>query len=113
MTDTEGTNSLAPSRQMAIRETGGKSNPKAQRLRLLRMAVFGENSAQFARRCRISAQRMGNFENGYPISIDAANRIRAAVPGITLDWLFHGDERALPVEMLNKLRSAQANKGEG
>jgi hypothetical protein len=40
------------------------------------------------------------------LSVDVANRIRAAVPGITLDWLFHGDERALPVEMLDKLRSA-------
>jgi hypothetical protein len=83
-----------------------KRNPVAQRLRLLRRAIFDENCSQFSVRIDISKQRMNNFENGYPLSIDMANRIRAAVPGITLDWLFHGDERALPVEMLDKLRSA-------
>jgi transcriptional regulator with XRE-family HTH domain len=91
---------------MAIRQSGGKRNPVAQRLRLLRAAVFGENSSAFARRLNISVARMSNFENGYPLSIEVANRIRAAVPGVTLDWLFHGDERALPVDMLNRLRSA-------
>ncbi len=78
---------------------------------MLRESIFGENSAQFAKRCNISSQRMSNFENGYPISMDAANLIRHAVPGLTIDWLIHGDERALPVEMLNKLRSAHATKG--
>jgi hypothetical protein len=49
---------------------------------------------------------MSNIENGYSLGIDAAKLIRAAVPGVTLDWLIHGDERALPVEMLTKLRAA-------
>ena len=97
------------SRLMAIRMRGGRNHPVAQRLRLLRTALFAENSATFARRLKISYQRMGNFENGYPLSIEVANRIRAAAPGITLDWLYHGDERALPLDILTKLREGSAN----
>jgi hypothetical protein len=105
MTDTKGKKNSPSSSGMAIRQTGGRRNPVAQRLRLLRAAIFHENSTAFAVRVGISVQRMNNFENGFPLSIEAANRIRAAVPGTTLDWLYHGDERALPVEILNKLRS--------
>jgi transcriptional regulator with XRE-family HTH domain len=105
MTDTGETQPLPNSREMAIRQAGGKRNPVAQRLRLLRAAIFHENSTKFAARVGISIQRMNNFENGYPVPVEVANRIRAAAPGVTLDWLYHGDERALPVEMLNKLRS--------
>ena len=90
---------------MAIRQKVGKRKPVAQRLRLLRSAIFHEGCTQFAVRIGISLQRMNNFENGYPLSLEVANRIRAAVPGVTLDWLYHGDERALPVDMLDMLRS--------
>jgi hypothetical protein len=27
------------------------------------------------------------------LSLEVANRIRAAIPGLTLDWLYHGDDR--------------------
>jgi hypothetical protein len=33
-----------------------------------------------------------------------------AVPGMTLDWLYHGDERAMPTDMITSLR-AEAEKG--
>jgi transcriptional regulator with XRE-family HTH domain len=77
----------------------------AGRLRKLRAAIFAENSTQFAKRIGVSIQRLNNFKNGFPLSIDVAKRIRAAVPGLTFDWLYHGDERALPVGMLDKLRA--------
>jgi Helix-turn-helix len=77
----------------------------ALRLRLLRAAIFAENCTQFAKRIGISVQRLNNFENGYPLSLEVASRIRAAAPGMSLDWLYHGDERALPVGMLDKLRA--------
>jgi transcriptional regulator with XRE-family HTH domain len=54
----------------------------AGRLRKLRAAIFAENSTQFAKRIGVSIQRLNNFENGFPLSIDVANRIRAAVPGL-------------------------------
>ncbi len=97
--------SFLSSRQMAIKAKGGKWNPVAVRLRVVRMAVFRENSRQFAKRLGLaSAQRLGNLENGFPLSIDIANKIRFAVPGMTLDWLYHGDERGMPIELVNKLR---------
>jgi hypothetical protein len=49
------------------------------------------------------------MENGSPLSISLANKIRAAVPGMSLDWLYHGDERALPMDMVIKLRTAGGN----
>ncbi len=114
MTDTEGTLDLPSSKAMAIKQKGGKWHPRAVRLRVLRTAMFGENSSSFARRLGIAVNRMNNFENGYPIPVEVANRIRAAVPGLTLDWIYHGDERALPFDMLTKLRSqAKADGASG
>jgi hypothetical protein len=83
-------------------------NPTAVRLRLLRAAIYGENSVEFARRLNISVSRLLNMENGLPLSISVANKIRAAVPGVSLDWLYHGDERALPMAMVDKLKAASA-----
>ncbi len=93
------------SRGMAIRQRGGKHHPGAQRLRLLRSALYNEDCTQFAARLGISVQRMNNFENGYPLSLEVASRICAVVPGMSLDWLYRGDERALPAVMLDKLRA--------
>lgn len=93
---------------MATRESGGKHSPTAVRLRLLRTAIFAENTTAFARRVTISVQRLNNMENGFPLSLDVAKRIRASVPGITTDWLYFGDERALPVQMVTKLRATAA-----
>lgn len=94
------------SRDMATRESGGKNSPTAVRLRLLRTAIFAENTTAFAARVGISTQRLNNMENGFPLSLDVAKKIRATVPGVTTDWLFFADERALPVEMLTRLRTA-------
>jgi DNA-binding XRE family transcriptional regulator len=77
----------------------GKWNPVAIRLRVLRRALFDENVSQFARRLGISTTRLLNIEKGYPLSIDVAIKIRAAVPGMTPDWPYHGDERSLPMEI--------------
>jgi len=110
MTDTERRIDGQPmSRDMAIRQKGGKHSPTAQRLRLLRSALFNEDCTQFAARINISVQRMNNFENGYPLSLEVASRIRAAVPGMSVDWLYWGDERALPAVMLDKLRAGKAS----
>jgi hypothetical protein len=75
-------------------ESVGKWNPVAIRLRVLRRALFDESATQFAKRLGITATRLRNFEKGYPLSIDVAIKIRAAVPGMTPDWLYHGEERS-------------------
>jgi hypothetical protein len=108
MTDMPTKDYAANSRRMAIKAKGGKWAPHALRLRVLRMALFNEKSADFARRLNVSAQRFSNMENGYPLSIDVANKIRMAAPGVTLDWLYHGEERAVPHDMLMRLRDEAA-----
>lgn len=95
-------------RRMAIKEKGGKWAPHAVRLRVLRCALFNDNSSAFARRLGVIGQRINNMENGFPLSIDVANKIRMIAPGITLDWLYHGEERAVPHDMLMRLREEAA-----
>jgi hypothetical protein len=110
MTDLPDEGSVTDSRRMAIREKGGKWAPHSVRLRVLRCALFDEKSTNFAKRLKVSPQRLGNMENGFPLSIDVANKIRLAAPGITLDWLYHGEERAVPMEMLTRLRKEALKK---
>lgn len=105
MMDTPIKNIPPISRRMAVKAKGGRWNPIAVRLRILRAAVFRENASQFARRLQVDVARLANVEIGYPLSIDLANKIRFAVPGITLDWLYHGDERGMPMELVSQLRS--------
>jgi plasmid maintenance system antidote protein VapI len=92
-------------------ESVGKWNPVAIRLRVLRRALFDDSATQFAKRLGITATRLRNLEKGYPLSIDVAIKIRAAVPGMTPDWLYHGEERSLPMEMVMRLRD-EATKPE-
>ena len=108
MTDIPTKESAANSRRMAIKQKGGKWAPLAVRLRVLRCALFDENSSQFAKRLKISVQRINNMENGFPLSIDVANKIRFIAPGMTLDWLYHGVELAVPMDMLMRLREEAA-----
>jgi hypothetical protein len=108
MIDSKNNLERGSSRPMAIRESGGKHSPTAVRLRLLRSAIYGENATAFAARIGISVQRLANMENGFPLSLDVAKKIRASVPGLTTDWLFFADERALPVDMVTKLRATAA-----
>ena len=108
MTDMPTKDYAANSRRMAVKAKGGKWAPHAVRLRVLRMALFNEKSSDFARRLKVSAQRLSNMENGFPLSIDVANKIRLAAPGITLDWLYHGEERAVPMDMIMRLRAEAA-----
>jgi hypothetical protein len=93
---------------MAVKAKGGKWATHSVRLRVLRCAIFNESSSAFARRLKVSAQRLGNMENGFPLSIDVANKIRLTVPGITLDWLYHGVELAVPLELITRLRAEAA-----
>jgi hypothetical protein len=87
-----------------VKSKGEKWAPHAIRLRVLRKALFNETSSEFARRLKVSPQRLGNMENGHPLSIDVANKIRFEAPGMTLDWLYHADERLIPDAMLRRLR---------
>lgn len=111
MTDLSDESAMPKSHHMAVREKGGKWAPHAVRLRVLRCAIFNEATGKFADRVGASPQRYGNMENGFPLSLPVANKIRLLVPGVTLDWLYHGEERGVPIEVLMQLRE-EAQKPE-
>jgi hypothetical protein len=88
---------------MTKRSTAGSSDPVAQRLRLLWKNLDFPTSGAFAAYVGLSAQRFSNFENGLPLSRDAAFKIVQRVPGVTLDWLYFGKADGLPLAMARRL----------
>lgn len=87
-------------------------NEVARRLRLLRSVVKpGMNGAQFAAFLGVHHARYGNAENGYPLSLGLAQTIKQRIPGISLDWLYHGDVRAVHLELAQRLSDAEASAG--
>ena len=87
----------------ASMETGGRRSDVAMRLRHLR-AVLGEHNAKaFAERLGIEYKRWNNFENGSPLSREAAFMLVRAVPGLTLDWLYFGERAGLSYDLAVRL----------
>lgn|SRR5262249_7387191 len=90
---------------MRVRKmSGGRNNPVAKRLRHLRAVFSGDdNGARFAQRVGMSYTRWNNFENGFPLSLEAAHLLVKAVPGLTLDYLFYGHDAGLSVALQRRL----------
>jgi hypothetical protein len=78
----------------------------AHRLRTLRRVVSGENQTDFALRVGVEVKRWNNFERGYPLSKEVAFLLVRKVPGLTLDWLWLGNEGGLPVKLQRELEAA-------
>lgn len=81
-------------------------SPVAQRLRVLRSVITGDNAAAFAVQIGISTQRWHNFENGYPLSKEIAFKLVEFVPGLTLDWLYLGNRAGLSLDLARQLGEA-------
>lgn len=67
----------------------------------------------FATKLEVEKKRLNNAMVGYPLSIDLAVKIKKAVPGMTRDWLYDGDEVGLPVSLRERLRQAETTVREG
>lgn len=90
-------------------ETGGPETAEAKRLRLLRWAYTGDNAAAFAKQfAKIEPTRWNNFERGYPLSKPVAFTLVRNIPGLSLDWLWHGERRGLTVDLLTRLDEMEA-----
>lgn len=101
----------SPCGTMATSEKGGRDAPHAQRLRLLRRVMGYEHSARaWAESVGLSEQRYNNFENGTPLSKDAAFKLVAKVPGLTTDWLWFGRLDGLPYQLALKLAPEASGK---
>ena len=79
----------------------------AHRLKVLRQVVAGENQTAFAVRLGMEMKRWNNFERGYPLSKEIAFLIAQKVPGVTLDWLWLGNEGGLPLKLQRELSEAE------
>ena len=78
----------------------------SERLMLLRQVVSGSNQTAFAIRMGIEVKRWNNFERGLPLSKEIAFLLVKKVPGLTLDWLWLGNEGGLPLKLQRELAEA-------
>jgi hypothetical protein len=78
----------------------------AERLKLLRLVVSGENQTAFAARLGVEVKRWNNFERGSPLSKEVAFLIVKKFPNVTLDWLWLGRSDGMPVRFQRELDEA-------
>ena len=90
------------------RETGGRESPGARRLRLIRMAEGGDKPAVWAQRVGMTVTQLSNYENGIPISKNAAIRMANRIEGLTTDYILRGVEAGLSVDFQRRLREAES-----
>lgn len=78
-------------------------NAVGRRVTRLWRALGHPTSAGFAAYLGVSASRLNNVERGTPLSIDLAKTICRRVPGMSLDWLYHGNPAGLSVQLARTL----------
>lgn len=76
---------------------------QSERLIRLRKAYGYETTTAFAKFLDIAMTTYSGFENGAPLSRQAAFKIVKKIPGMTLDWLYFGKPDGLPFEVLRRL----------
>jgi DNA-binding transcriptional regulator YiaG len=76
---------------------------QASRLRRLRDAYHFASASAFAATLGIPVTTYNSFENGAPLSRQAAFKIVQKIPGITLDWLYFDKPDGLPLDVLRRL----------
>ena len=74
-----------------------------RRVQTVRQFVAGDNQTLFAKQIGVAPNRWNNIERGSPLSKDVAFRLVKAVPGLTLDWLYLGNENGLPTLLQREL----------
>lgn len=97
---------LSPNLGMSKKDPAGKNSAIAQRLRSIMEAERLDTQDAFADLIGVDKKRLNNPLVGYSLSIDLAMKIKNAVPGMTRDWLYDGDEGGLPVSLRDRLRAA-------
>lgn len=77
----------------------------AKRLVALREAL-GINAADLCRMTGLAPNRWSQYEGGERrITLDAAN-VLCDKYGVTLDWIYRGDESGLPIRIIERMRIA-------
>jgi transcriptional regulator with XRE-family HTH domain len=76
----------------------------AARMRKLR-TLYGPTLTEFCATYRFSLPQWSNYEAGFQPSLAAAKQLRAQIHGLTLDWIYYGEESGLSVMMARTLRA--------
>ncbi len=76
---------------------------QGERLVRLRKAYGYETTTAFALFLEIAITTYSGFENGLPLSRQAAFKIVRKIPGITLDWLYFDKPDGLPLDVARRL----------
>jgi transcriptional regulator with XRE-family HTH domain len=88
---------------MTIERPHAKLTAIGQRLEVLRKA-YGLSQTQFAARAQIAQNTYNQYEKGKNLPrLDFAERLCDEY-GVTLDWIYRGDQSGLPVRVLNLLK---------
>jgi hypothetical protein len=98
---------LGPVSGMAKKHPDGKDADLARRLRILLEAEQIPTQVELAKKLGVEKGRLNNPFSGYSLSVDLAMRLRNAIPGMTRDWLYDGDESGLSVSLRERLRAAE------
>jgi hypothetical protein len=102
----------AKSGSMGSQETGGRFTATAIRMRAARRASAFPDRKRFAEFLGITASRLSNIENGYPLSRDIQDRVINMLPWISRSWLVDGDEASLTGTALQRLAPLVAEESD-
>lgn len=93
---------------VATKDVSISSRPAiAERLRLLRLASGSSSQAAFCASVGIGTTTWNNYERDLNrISLEEATKVVQRF-GVTLDWIYYGDEKGLPLALATALRDLQ------
>lgn len=77
-----------------------------RRIKLVRK-IFNLNQMQFAQFLGIPYKRWNHYECGYLLTRETAFILRCHVKGLSTDWLWWGDTKNMPGELLGKIRQIE------
>ncbi len=76
------------------------------RLEKIRLILKKDSHAALARSLKIGTTAWNNYMRGYPLPLNSAQKIKRAIPGMTLDWIVDGDPDKLPLDLAGELGEA-------
>ena len=93
------------------RELSPSEKAHADRMRRLRLYHGYGTQTAFATWLGLSLTRWNNYEkSGLPLGKDVEDLLVQRTPGLTLDWLRHGERRGLSVELDRRLHEPDAGR---
>ena len=85
---------------------------RARRIREVVSARFGYSQKEFAEKfLGVDYKLWNHAETGYSLGIKIALAVVNKVPGLTLDYIYRGDVRGMPENLIQELDLALEQRG--